>query len=171
MRKIIPLLFLFIVSCTSVQIPVQEKQSLKSIFEPEANNVTLYNPVENAGEFLANIFNLQDTVNDSLEYAQLELRQIDNKNIEIKSIYKGKENVAVLRGEYIGKEFKIRNIYQTSGIPPLAWILKSTSTSLIKKSDGDLIFYQHHGGVILLTIIPIFGTSNGQNKYVFRPIN
>jgi len=60
---------------------MQERQSLKLLFEPVSNKVTIYNPVENAGEFLASILNLQSIVNDSLKYVQLELRQIDNKNI------------------------------------------------------------------------------------------
>ncbi|WP_026461426.1 hypothetical protein [Adhaeribacter aquaticus] len=171
MRKIIPLLFLFIVSCTSIQIPVQEEQSLKLIFEPESNKTTQFYPVEDAGEFLASILNLRNIAKDSIKYAQLELRQIDNKNIQIKSIFKEEVNIAVLRGEFKEKVFRIRTKRQTTGIPPLAWVLKSTSSSLIKNSEGDLVFYQHNGGVIFLTLMPIFGTSNGQNKYIFRSVN
>lgn len=171
MKKLLPFLSLFIISCTSIQIPVQEKQNLKSIFEPETQAVKKYKQEENGEEFLSNILNLLKTDIESLKYSELELRQIDNNNIEIKCIYKNKENAAVLRGEFIGKEFRIRDKHKAIGMPPLAWVLRSTSSSLIKSSNGDLVFYYHHGGVVFLTLLPIFGTSNGQNKYIFRPIN
>lgn len=164
------LIFLILLSgCTAFQIPSSDLSEL-AYFNNEKLESKDFLLGENSSVLL-NLFIKNDKVKDKITTDKndtVRIKLINDRLIKLNLITADTILVKEIKGRKFDHEFKVNNRFSVGGVPPLLWGIGSSSNSFSVKESGELVLYHNHGGVLMVAIIPIFGTSTGinRNKYI-----
>ena len=154
--------------CTSVQIPVEDKKTLRS-FSQDIQHKREYSIGDN-NLLIAAWFNMDvrqfSAVKDESNTLILEVLATDKIKLTLNSNQQTLSRT--FKGKIEGVVFKARNKIHIGPVPLVFWVFNSESNSFCEDTRGRLVVYHDHGGTIFIGIIPIFGTSVGQYRSVFE---
>jgi len=155
-------------SCTAIKIPSDDISKLAP-FISNGREHDEFKIGENT-RLIGYLFKFDQSF-DSLRNGTIEVTQVSDKRLKLTLKNKGTTQEILFKGKINGPEFKAKNKTRAGGpLPPILWALSSNSNSFCFDPSDKLIIYHDHGGFMMVALIPTFGTSDGQNRYVFENV-
>ena len=166
MLKALPFIIILFFGCVSVRIPDADKSHVERYV---LNKGTKYRIGVN-DLLVYRLFKFKSNIGiDST--ATLSVKQMDDNSIEFELNNEGKIVKRAMKGHFIEEEFKLKRQTQIRLLPPIVWTFRNDVYSIVSSSAGQLIIYNNSGGLMLLTLMPVMGTSSGQEKFTFEAVN
>lgn len=158
MTKIV-LVLLTLTSCASVIIPTKDKEDLVGLQE----NFSKEFSVDSTSDEIIRLFPHQR----GFKFKQGTL-SVDKVGRKLTMILRTDE-LALTRQFKCQPNGKLTRLWTIRLVPPIVWTINSQSNLILLDKSNRLILYQDSGGVVMLTVLPIFGTSTGQTRTVYEP--
>lgn len=166
-KFILPFILITLFNCSAVKIEDADKQAFDSSNDSVVRN---YSVGENA-HILSYLIDIKGIDDDAIKNGTLSYTMTSKNKIRLSFEFNGHIIDKEFKGRLANNEFRLKNRMKTKMLPPIFWALVGDSATIFRNNAGELIISSEHGGVILLTIIPIFGTTSGPIKGTFQPIN
>ena len=95
---------------------------------------------------------------------------LDSKKILELTISNSDSTVSIIRlkGRLKNEEFKLRTKFGVNGVPLILWALIWDKIRISVNEDRNIIIWNNHNGLGLITLMPVFGTDHDEKIILER---